>query len=229
MDRLSAIVSLVENAEVLADIGTDHGYVCEMALKEGRAKKVIASDINKMPLESAVKNLTDCGFKDKCEFRLGSGLEVLKQDEVDVAVIAGMGGELISDILDKNKQLTRNIDKLILQPMQNIDKLRLYLYDNDYRIDKEIIVKEGHRFYFIMLVKYGVKVLSDDIFRETSEYLFDKKDELFKQHLEKRIGELEKVLNNLGKSDSIESKSRRNIFENKLNKYKELVLEYEFK
>lgn len=227
MDRLSAIVSLVKNAKTLADIGTDHGYVCEMAIKEDRTDRVIASDINEMPLESAIKNLTECGFANICEFRLGSGLEVLNIGEADVAVIAGMGGELISDIMDKNKVLTRSINELILQPMQNIDKLRLYLHDNNYRIEKEIIVKEGHRYYFIMLVTDGKQVFEDDIFLEVSEYLFLKRDSLFKEYLQKRIVELDKVIVNLSKSNTNESQTRKIFFESKLNKYKELVLKYE--
>ena len=40
---------------------------------------------------------------DKVDLRLGSGIEVLKPNEVDEIIIAGMGGMLINDILKANE------------------------------------------------------------------------------------------------------------------------------
>ena len=52
--RLETILKLIPNGEVLADIGTDHGYIPTYAVKNNIVKKAIAADISKGSLEKAV-------------------------------------------------------------------------------------------------------------------------------------------------------------------------------
>jgi len=48
--RLSAVLSLVKPCGVLADVGTDHGYLPLEALKSGICKHAVAADLNPFPL-----------------------------------------------------------------------------------------------------------------------------------------------------------------------------------
>ena len=54
--RLNFIIDNIENSSVLADIGTDHGYIPLYAVKNGLCSKALAIDINKDPLDKARLN-----------------------------------------------------------------------------------------------------------------------------------------------------------------------------
>ena len=105
MNRLECIKTMVSKCSTAADIGTDHGYVAEMLLKDNLCEKIIATDLNEGPLNRALKHLTYEGLQDRCDFRLGNGLTVLNEGEADVIIIAGMGGELIADIIEMSKNI----------------------------------------------------------------------------------------------------------------------------
>lgn len=67
-----------------------------------------------------------------------------------------MGGEVISGILERGKEITENADiTLILQPTTSPEFLRKYLYETGYEIIKEIPLEENGKLYSIMLVKYS--------------------------------------------------------------------------
>ena len=101
-DRLLKIASLVDKDKKIADIGTDHGYIPVYLLNKNIINYAILGDINKGPLENAKKEVVRNNLLDKVDLRLGSGIEVLKPNEVDQIIIAGMGGVLINDILKAN-------------------------------------------------------------------------------------------------------------------------------
>ena len=96
-DRLLKIASLVDNGKRIADIGTDHGYIPVYLLNQNKIQYAILGDVNKGPLENARKEVTRNKLQDKVDLRLGSGIEVLKENEVDEIIIAGMGGMLINN------------------------------------------------------------------------------------------------------------------------------------
>ena len=99
--RLDCIIGYV-NSNVVADIGTDHAYVATELIKTNRAKRVIATDVNQGPLNAAIENIKKNNMENVIETRLGSGLSVLKKGEADTIIIAGMGGELICEIIKKD-------------------------------------------------------------------------------------------------------------------------------
>ena len=55
-ERLNSIVKHIERTEVLADIGTDHGYIPIYSIENEICNKAIAIDINKDPLDKARLN-----------------------------------------------------------------------------------------------------------------------------------------------------------------------------
>lgn len=224
-DRLLKIASLVDEGKKVADIGTDHGYIPVYLLKNKKIDFAILADVNKGPLENAKKEVRHNKLEDKVDLRLGSGIEVLNENEVDQIIIAGMGGILISELLEAKKIVAQNAQKLILQPMQAQSELRKYLYENGYEVINELLVKEDFRIYEIIEAKYTGKQteVRDKIYYEVPNKLIENKDELLVEFINKKINAYENIIKKLeGKSgESIEAK--RNETVKVIEKLKELV------
>ncbi len=207
--RLSAIKNRIK-AEVAADIGTDHAYIPIHLIQENRAKKVIAADIKEGPARIAKENIEKNGLSKKIEVRIGSGLSVLKKGEADTIIIAGMGGILISEIIDANIDIAKS-SKLVLQPMNAQYELRKYLIENGFKITGEDMEIEGFKVYNIMDVESGdQEKFKTDFEYQIPKYL--KEHKYFKNLLEKKQREFTKVINGLKTSKNIDTK--------KLNLYK---------
>lgn len=198
-DRLLKIASLVGENKKIADIGTDHGYIPVYLLNNNKINYAILADVNKGPLENARKEVKHNKLENKVDLRLGSGLEVLKINEVDEIIIAGMGGILISELLNVKKDVSQSVEKLILQPMQAQSELRKYLYNNGYEIINEVLVKENFRIYEIIEAKYTGKntVVTDDIYYEVGKKLIENKDDLLEEFLIKKINAYKGLLDKL--------------------------------
>lgn len=160
--RLYSIVQLIPRGSIVADIGTDHAHIPIYLVKENICPKVIATDINEGPLSQAKKNIKRYQLQNKIETRLGSGLAPLKPNEVDVVIIAGMGGRNIAKIIRDKRDVTESLKFLILQPMTQQVELRYKLFEMGYQIINEIVVREQNRFYEITVVKNSKSVIRYD-------------------------------------------------------------------
>ena len=153
--RLRTIAELVPHGAAFADIGTDHAYLPVWLLLNGVIHRAVAADINQGPLERARETAKKYSVEDKVDFRLCDGLTSVREGEVSVIAIAGMGGDTIAHILGQ-ALWTRNPDVLlILQPMTSQPDLRQWLFENGYCIEKEQIAREGDKLYTIMAVRAG--------------------------------------------------------------------------
>ncbi|CUU46109.1 tRNA (adenine(22)-N(1))-methyltransferase [Clostridium beijerinckii] len=222
--RLKWIIEKINKVEVIMDVGTDHGYIPIYLVKHDIAKKVIASDINKDPLKKAKINAALDGVLNKVDLRLGSGLAVLKNKEAQAVIIAGMGGNLIRDILENDLDKVKKLEYLLLQPAQNPEVLREYLYTNDYEILEEDICLDEDKYYEIFKVKYkkGDYIKLDNIFYEISPFILNKKLPLFKSYIESKIEKNEKVMDFI-KDHTEHAISRRNELIEKNEKLKKLL------
>ena len=209
-DRLLKIASLVTEGKRVADIGTDHGYIPVYLLNQGKVPYAILADVNKGPLENARGEVRHNKLLDKVDLRLGSGIEVLEKGEVDEVIIAGMGGILISELLEAKLEVAHSVDKLILQPMQAQNELRKYLLNNGFEILDEVLVKEDFRIYEIIIAKYTGKntVVTDDIYYEVGTKLIENKDPLLNEFIDKKIYMYNSIIKKIeGKSsEGIEKK-----------------------
>ncbi|MBH8001931.1 SAM-dependent methyltransferase, partial [Clostridioides difficile] len=210
-DRLLKIASLVSDGKKIADIGTDHGYIPVYLLKEGKVPFAVLADVNKGPLDNAHKEVIQNNLLDKVDLRLGSGIEILEIGEVEEVIIAGMGGILISELLEAKKEVAHNVEKLILQPMQAQEELRYYLLNNGYEILEEVLVREDFRIYEIIVAKYTGKntIIEDEIYYEVGIKLLENKDSLFNDFIEKKIKTYSSIVNKLeGKNGEAIDKKR---------------------
>lgn len=223
MNRLECIVSMVDKCKTIADIGTDHGYVAEMLINRKICEYIIATDLNESPLKRAKEYLTKANHQNICEFRLGSGLTILKEGEAEALVIAGMGGDLISQIIDASKSIAHSAQQLILQPMTAVTNLRRYLLENDFEIIDEKIVKEFHHFYFIIKAKPGISKIEDSIYFEISKILIEKKDPVMLDYVKKVLNTNEKIISNLEKANKVEYNIKIGGLKEKNKKIKELI------
>ena len=153
--RLRAVASLVPQGMRLADIGTDHAYLPVWLLLQGRIPFALACDLRKGPLERARTTAEFYGQAKHMDFRLCDGLSAVTPDEVDAVVIAGMGGETISDILAAAPWVREAAPTLILQPMSTQPELRRWLWRNGFEISREINILEGKTLYTIMTAEPG--------------------------------------------------------------------------
>ncbi len=222
--RLDEIINMIDECDSLADIGTDHGYLAIKAIKTCKVKRAIASDINKGPLMKARKNIEKYNINENIECRLGSGLETLNVGEVDCIVIAGMGGNLIRDILLKSSEIAKSTTQVILQPTQNPEILRKFLVENGYKILEENICIDNNIFYEMIKVIYdGVERKCDEISYEISDELIRMGMDTVGAYIKHKINENNKVMtyintdseNGRRKKDYLLNKNR--LLEEKLN------------
>ncbi len=157
--RLLACADFVKG-RIICDIGTDHGYLPTFLLQNAKCDFAYACDVNEKPLAVASETITSAGLSNKAKTILSDGLKSVKIAEWGISdvVIAGMGGELISDILSHaNFDEISNVN-FILQPMTAHTFLRKFLYANGFEITAEKIVPEKKFEYVILNAKYtGVK------------------------------------------------------------------------
>lgn len=131
-------------------------------LEKGLITSAIAGEVVKGPYESALANVSASGFQDKIDVRLANGLAAFEPaDEVTTITICGMGGRLIADILDAGKDKLTGVDRLILQPNNREDDLRIWLMENGFEIIAESIMTENGKYYEIMVAEAGHMSLSD--------------------------------------------------------------------
>ena len=143
------------------------------------------------------------------ETRVSDGLDCLDEFEVDTIIISGMGGILIKEILERNLNIAKSANYLILSPNNSLDVLRKFLYENNFFIEKEKDVFENQKYYQILKVKRG-----KDFYKNEYEYLYGKlliknKSENLKLFLENEIKKYESILEKI----NIESKDNERILE----------------
>ncbi len=152
--RLGTVANLVCSGTKLVDIGTDHGYLPVKLLLDGEINSAIATDLREKPLNQAKKLAARYGVSDLISFRLGNGLSCVEKEETETVVIAGMGGETISAML-QDAPWTKEETVLLVQPMTSIPKLRKWFQENGYNIRQELVAQEGKKFYVILDVCGG--------------------------------------------------------------------------
>lgn len=200
--RLFAVMNEIPRCGKLADIGTDHAYIPMRALVLGICDSAVAGDVVDGPVKIARNNVCKNGLSDKIEVLKADGLSCALDS--DVAVIAGMGGKLICDILQKDLDIAYRLDKIILQPMTCSFELRKFLHKNGFLIEKETLAKEDEKIYNIMVVKKGTQVFDDEFYYYVGKYLFDSKNSLLKEYLEHTASVLKKRIDGMEKSSNIE-------------------------
>ena len=200
--RLALLASLVPRDTVLADVGTDHGYIPVYLRQKGVIDRAIASDIGREPLGHARRTAEEYGVTG-IDFRLCAGLDAIAPEECGTVLIAGMGGETIRDILAAAPWTRDGRHTLLLQPQTKLEELRLWLCENGYAIAREHLVRDKGKLYVVMTATAGER------FTPSAEQLYGglalEREALYGDYLAHQISRLRRRAEGLRRSGSGEA------------------------
>ena len=217
--RLELVASFVPQGAILLDVGSDHAYLPIELVERGQIEGAIAGEVVEGPYQSAVKNVEDHGLKEKIQVRLANGLAAFEEaDQVSVITIAGMGGRLIARILEEGLDKLANVERLILQPNNREDDLRIWLQDNGFQIVAESILEEAGKFYEILVVEAGkMKLSASDV--RFGPFLSKEVSPVFVQKWQKEAAKLEFALGQIPEKNLEE----RQVLVDKIQAIKEVL------
>ena len=153
--RLECIAQKIPDGVGLIDVGTDHGYLPAALAQRGYRGNLFASEIGEAPLLMAKHHAEAAGVYERIRFLCCDGLDLCPPEEVDCIVIAGMGGDTISGILDRAEFCMDPRYTLILQPMTRAEVLRYWLAYNEFSIFEEDLVEDGCILYSVLCARFG--------------------------------------------------------------------------
>lgn len=160
-NRLALCAEYVRQDAALADIGTDHAYLPVWLVRTGKISSALACDLREEPLRHGQATIEKYHAEKLVKTRLSDGLKNISPHECDDIVIAGMGGELIVQILSRAPWVKDVGKRLVLQPMSKAEVLRSYLSNEGFQILREEAVRSFGRIYSVMQCAYtSEKVLS---------------------------------------------------------------------
>lgn len=205
--RLHAAFLLVREGRTVADIGTDHAYLPIALVKVGKCDLAYASDIGKGPLNRAEENIKKAGLDEKIKTVLTDGATAF-ENLADEFIIAGMGGELIFDIISRAPFMKNHDVHLVLQPMTKVPTLRRLLAENGYNIEKEVLVFEDGKVYTLMSVYFDGKKRAITDFEAVVGDVENADKELLLKILDGVIYDLDKKIKGKRDSEDVDLKEK---------------------
>lgn len=200
-NRLEQIAKLVRGNRV-ADIGTDHAYLPIYLCQQGLATEVLACDVRRGPLEKAKENIKAHGFENRIHTYLSNGFHKITEQAVDTAVVAGMGGLLMIDILKAEQTFVQGLQELILSPHEDVGEVRKFVYEMGFCIEAEMMLKEKGHFYTILrcIPNIQKETYEQDIFYEYGKLLLERQEPILKEFLEQEESKQRRLLERLQQS-----------------------------
>ncbi|MBN3556168.1 tRNA (adenine-N(1))-methyltransferase [Fictibacillus nanhaiensis] len=225
--RLERVASYVPNDTILADIGSDHAYLpCFLGLRKV-IKKGIAGEITDGPYLSAKEQVELDGLNDMIEVRKGDGLSVLHSNEAEVVTICGMGGSLITSILEKGKEKLGSAERLILQPNIGARNVRNWLLKEDWVLVEEEIIQEDGKIYEILVADrtgnqpYTKNKEAEILF---GPFLLKKQNEAFKEKWVREAKQWKTILSQMENSQGLAAEQKRKELERNLRLLEEWII-----
>ena len=206
-ERLTAIANLIHGGAV-ADIGCDHGKLGYYLVSTDRADKVIATDISAPSLRKASELAFDNGVTEIMETRLGDGLSPIKSEEVDTVVIAGLGGDVIAEILKSARLDAKKFKHFVLSPNTHPEKVRRELKLMKHTIVTDLLTECAGKYYTIISTELKVDY-KDDL--DDDEILYGKffrTDKVFLKRSLEEIATMKNILE-IHQSAELEGKIAR--------------------
>ena len=200
--RLLKCAEMVSGRGTVCDVGTDHAFLPVYLVEQGLCQNAVAGDIADGPLEAATNTVRNSGLSDRISVVKSDGLKNISPDGITDVIIAGMGAETISMIIEAAPWLRNGIN-LILQPMTKIPFMRTWLYANGYEILKEEAVTDDDYIYTVMNVSYsGYRINISSTFADLG--MFDFTDENSVKFAQKQLERLNRVLEGKKRSGKAE-------------------------
>ena len=117
-----------------------------------------------------------------------------------------MGGTLLSELLEANTKKACAATSLILQPMNDLDVVRKWLFEHKFDIYDEELADEGEKVYCVISAKYdGNDRHCEEFHLHVGEKLINKDDPLLSKYCEIKVRQIDRVL---GQLEDMEDNSR---------------------
>ena len=152
--RLMDIINLIDYGKNVIDVGTDHGLVPLYLAKNNISSNILATDISAPSLKKLEDQL-DNDLSKVIKTKVTDGFKGIEREDNQLAIIAGMGGNTIVDIIDASIDFAKNLDYMILESNIATEKLRIFLYNHNFEIMIDFLSFENGKYYDILQVKYG--------------------------------------------------------------------------
>ncbi|MFD0586751.1 tRNA (adenine(22)-N(1))-methyltransferase [Paenibacillus sp. GCM10027627] len=244
--RLQRIADYVTPGSRVADIGSDHALLPVYLLQNGVSPSAIAGELNSGPYMAAKKQAADAGLTARLSVRQGNGLAVLGKDEADTITIAGMGGSLMSGILEAGFQdgKMEGVTELVLQPNVGEDEVRAWLLDKGWKLKAESILEEDGKIYevlharkengakeanaslysaeFLGLTSWDQSMLHSVLLR-MGPYLLRQPTEVLLKKWRLELQKLERITKQIGTSELPEAEEKRKQFQAEMKRIEEVL------
>jgi tRNA (adenine22-N1)-methyltransferase len=215
--RLLKIAENVTQGSRLADIGSDHALLPVYLAQREWIVSAIAGELNAGPFAAASKQVEAAELKHIIEVRQGDGLEVIHPGEVDVITIAGMGGQLIVQILSQGLAKLEQAQRLVLQPNVGEDAVRRFLVEQGWFLSNEVILQEDGKIYVVLIADrmnnanslnqalYQDRIISNKIIDSErllimGPYLLTQADPIWIRKWEDELSKLQRIVDQLSQS-----------------------------
>lgn len=199
--RLKAAADFVKPGGSVADIGTDHAYLPIYLVERGIVEKAFACDVSDGPCEAARRSIAAAGLGRQIAVRCGDGLATLAPGEVQTAILAGMGGITMLEILRRQPAVVASLRALVLQPMNAAAQLRIWLNGHGWRIALETLVLEEGRLYEVLRAEPGEAEIIEPILYEIGPRLWEARHPLLRAHVSRLLEQAERVLTAMSASE----------------------------
>ena len=196
--RIQCIGELIPEGANIADIGADHGLLEQFIAHHLKHYKILAVE-NKLGPLAALHESVDC--LENVFVSHSDGLNQLTS-EYDTIVLAGMGGDNIIDILSKNKNKLKHVNRIIVDAHSFIPKVREEIIKYGFNIECEKIVYEKRIYYIVIsFIRNGNKEnYSKDEIEFGYKIYLDPLYEDYKNHIIKHYKSVSKKLENSKKN-----------------------------
>ncbi|WP_080874625.1 tRNA (adenine(22)-N(1))-methyltransferase [Oceanobacillus timonensis] len=227
-NRLKIVAGYLPQGACFADIGSDHAYLPAYVCQKDPEAKAIAGEVNQGPFDSAKKTVQFHQLEEQIEVRLGDGLTVLREGEADQIVIAGMGGALITSILETQASIAESVDRIIAQPNVDAREVRRWFDQHGFTlIAEEIMAEQGH-IYEVLVADRQINVFSpyndNDQIKEKQfllgPYLVNEKNDAFIKKWTWEKAKLERIISQMQQAKQV-NYERMSEFQTELNWMKE--------
>ncbi|MBQ8783508.1 MAG: SAM-dependent methyltransferase [Clostridia bacterium] len=208
--RLKMVADMVRCGSLVADIGTDHGYLPAHLTRSGKCPGGIAADLRKGPLENAKETLHIYGVEDKVQLRLSDGLDSVLPHECDDIVFAGMGGTLIAELLSRTEWVKDKEKRIIAQPMTHSEDVRKFFVTNGFKIITENACYDDRNYVAICAEYTGENEEKDDLYHHIGIHPI-KGNEASLNYAKKQILRIKKRAEAL-QSAGVQSPEKDNLF-----------------
>ena len=225
--RLQAVANLLSEGLIVADIGTDHGYIPIYLIESGKSPKAFAMDINKGPLIRAKEHVEMHGLQEQIVLRQSDGVKALEVGECESVNVAGMGGALAIKIMEEGKEIFKSLKEFVLQPQSELEKVRQYLCENEYRIIAEDMVLEDGKYYPMMKIVNGTVENYSPIELRYGKKLLEGKNPVLKLFLEKEVQAKTQIVENLEREQGEHIRKRVSEIQMELAYIKEALSVYD--